>query len=282
MNKSLILDHDIGTNPDDFFALLMLLNSNQVNLSMTISGNGYPNERARLANKIISQSNKPGVESFVGKKTGRTNFFGNQFTKEYEPQLSSNYVGAIKNLINTKGEVIYLCIQGLSNLAQFAKKYPKDVGKLDIIHMGLTTKNADNFVGGGTNMEADPMAAKYIYELGLPNFRVVGSHTTINDSIRIHPDTQAYKKLSESGEANHGMLLTHLHEYNTRRGIWPALHDPLTASVALTEKFVDFEEINIEFRDDGSYRLGGNTKVLVSKEEINNSGGFMDLVAELV
>lgn len=281
MNNPIILDHDIGTNPDDFFALLMLLNAQGADLTLTISGNNYPKERARLAHKVISQSNKPNVIASIGEPNGHIDFFGSVYVDGYEPGLNSEYIQEIKTILDKHESVTYMCIQGLSNLSRFAKQYPEDVGRLHIIHMGLTTKGADDFIGGGTNMEADPLAAKHVYELGLPNFRVVGSHTTINDSIRVTPETRLYRKLQTSREENHKMLFDHLNEYHSRRDIWPALHDPLTVSVALEMDFVGFEEVGVEFSPDGKYRLGGKTIIKVSKTEIYKPGDFMDLVTEL-
>ena len=144
------------------------------------------------------------------------------------------------------------------------------------------TDNAE-FTDGGTNMEADALAAKYVYELELQRFKVVGSHTTINDTIRVTPDTELYKKITASDHPNHEMLLSHLHDYHKRRDMWPALHDPLTTSVALGYDFVSFNDHQVEFNDEGLYRLSDSGVTVTNSDvNINNPEKFMKLMAELI
>ena len=70
--------------------------------------------------------------------------------------------------------------------------------------MGTTLKDAEkDFISGGTNIEADPRAAKYIYELEC-DLTVVGAHTTINEEIRIHPQTVIYKKYTNQEVEHEG------------------------------------------------------------------------------
>jgi len=283
--KTIILDHDAGTNPDDFFSLLMLVNAPEVELQLVISGNNYPMERAKFVHKIIAQHGKQGTTVCAGEDTGTIEFNAHQYIEAYEPTISNDYLPEIKQVLDTCGDVTYLSIQGLSNLATFLQLQPKYKDTFDVVHMGMKLTTGDEFVSGGTNMEANALAAKYIYELGLERFKVVGSHTTINDAIRITPDTELYKKLEASHHPNHQMLLTHLHDYYKRRDMWPALHDPLTTSVALGCDFVSFRDYQVEFSAEGRYRLcadDAGVRVCNSEVAINQPEEFMKLMVELV
>jgi len=182
--KSIILDHDIGTNPDDFFTLLMLLNSSAAILKILVSGNNHARERAIFARKVLDNEERYDIESLQGENTGHIDFYGSKFIENFSPNTSKNYLKQIKSIVDNNQNVIWLVIQGLSNVAKFLKTYPEYKDKFEIIHMGMSIKGADNYIGGGTNMEADQLSAKYIYELNLKRMSVVGSHTTINDSIR--------------------------------------------------------------------------------------------------
>lgn len=281
--KKIILDHDAGTNPDDFFSLLMLLNAPDVDLRLVISGNNYPLERARFVHKIIEQHGKQGLTVYAGEVTGHIEFNAQQYIEGHEPDISSEYQTAIKEVLDTHDEVVYLSIQGMSNLAAFLRAYPEYQDTFDLVHMGMKIGDTGEFISGGTNMEADALAAKYVYELGLRRFKVVGSHTTINDAIRITPQTDLYKKLANSNHPNHQMLFSHLNDYNQRRDIWPALHDPLTTSVALGYDFVSFRDYQVEFNNEGLYRIN-DAEVTVTNSEvtINNPERFMQLMVELI
>tara|TARA_B100000745_G_scaffold299915_1_gene252049 strand:+ start:39 stop:881 length:843 start_codon:yes stop_codon:yes gene_type:complete len=279
--KTIILDHDLGTNPDDFFSLLMLLNSDMVDLRLVVSGNNFPIERAVMAQKIIQQNGKEGVAVYAGEQAGHIDFNAYHLIEGVNREIGTDYKTAIKNVLDESDAVVYLCIQGTANISAFLKAYPEYVDTFEIIHMGMKMPG-NEFMSGGTNMEADPLGAKYLYEFGLKHFKVVGAHTTINDAIRVTPETDLYKKLSVSEDENHKMLLQHLHDYNVRRGIWPALHDPLTSTVALGHDFVAFEEVAVEFNDEGEYRMGGDTSMLLSKGEVQNPKLFMKLCTRLV
>lgn len=256
-----------------------------MDLRLVISGNNYPMERARFAHKIITQHGKQVVVVCAGEPTGTIDFNAYEYIEGYEPTISNDYLTEIKQVLDTCGDVIYLSIQGLSNLATFLQLHPEYKDTFDVVHMGMKITIGDGFVSGGTNMEADALASKYIYELGLERFKVVGSHTTINDAIRITPDTELYKKLEASNHPNHQMLLAHLHDYHKRRDMWPALHDPLTTSVALGCDFVSFRDYQVEFDAEGRYRLCADdvgVRVYNSEVVINQPEEFMRLMVTLI
>ena len=232
--------------------------------------------------KILDNEDNKNIDSLEGENTGHIDFFGSKFIENYAPKISNNYLEKVKELIDNDENVVWLVIQGLSNLTKFLKTYPEYADKFEVIHMGMSIKEAEDYIGGGTNMEADPLASKFIYELGLKKMRVVGSHTTINDSIRSSPDSRVYKKIEAGKTINHKLLFEHLRDYNVRRGIWPALHDPLTASVALGKDFVTFSIKRITFNNLGEYTLGGDTEITISDTKIQNPESFMDLMNELV
>jgi inosine-uridine nucleoside N-ribohydrolase len=280
--KTIILDHDAGTNPDDFFSLLMLLNAPDVDLRLVISGNNYPMERARFVHKIIEQHGKKNVAVYAGETEGHIEFNAEQYIEGYYPNISTDYLATTKKILDTCNDVTYVAIQGLSNLAHILHTYPEYQDMFDIVHMGMKIQESSDFISGGTNMEADALAAKYVYELELERFKVVGSHTTINDAIRITPETDLYKKLEQSNHPNHQMLLSHLHDYNKRRNMWPALHDPLATSVALGCDFISFNDHRVEFDTVGRYRLSGDgVRVCNSHVDIKQPEEFMRLMTEL-
>lgn len=282
MNPSVIFDHDIGTNPDDFFALLLLLHSTEADVKLLISGNNFPKERAVFAQKILDNEGIDTIQSLAGEQTGHIDFHASEYVENYSPRIEGDYLQKAKEIIDHNERIIWVAIQGLSNLARFLRHHPDYADRFDSVHMGMTIKNTDEYIGGGTNMEADPLAAKYVYELQLKRLRVVGSHTTINDAIRVHPETELYKKLESGASENHHMLFQHLWDYHNQRDIWPALHDPLTASVALGKEFVRFTETTVTFDDSGRYKLGGDTRVVISETDIHNPDGFMQLMAETI
>jgi purine nucleosidase len=263
---NVILDTDIGTNPDDLFGLLLLLHIPTINLRLIVTGNNHPVERARMTKKVLENEGRSDIPVYAGEPTGHIDFNGGPFIEGYTPDISTNYLPAIKKVLDTHQNVVYMNIQGCSNLSRVITEYPEYKSKLNVYHMGMTTKSFDDFISGGTNMEADPRAARHVYESEI-NLKVVGSHTTINDALRINPETSLYQKIDASTHPNHKLFIKHLKEYHARRTIWPALHDPLTIAAAIDPSFVEYEEVQIEFNDEGKYKKGTGSKIVLSKNE---------------
>ena len=278
---SVVIDHDAGTNPDDILAFLFLLHADNVDIKMTISGNGYPTERARYAYQFFNQTGRSNIPCFAGEATGHIHFYAQDDIEHVSYTPPTDYVSALKTLCDEEDHVVYVAIQGLSNLQTFLTHCPQAAPKLSVFHMGLTLKNAENsFITGGTNIEADPLAAKQIYQWTDLDLKVVGSHTTIHDELRITPITDIYQKIKNSFLPHYQMVYRTILDFEKRRGIWPALHDPLTASAAIDAGFVTFDTAHIDFATDGSYMIGTQTKINISK--LANYADFMVYFASLL
>ena len=280
MKPVFVLDTDVGTNPDDVFALLMLLNSSGIDLKLIITGNRFPVERAIFVKKILSLVGKE-ISVIAGEDSGRVDFFARKYIENDNYNVSRDYQAALKQLCDKHKEIVYVAIQGLSNLASFLRKYPEYSNKFVIYHMGVNLEGADkDYIKGGTNVEADPMAHQFICEYGL-NLKIVGAHTTLNDKIRVTPESKIYLALNKSNNPAHQLLINHLQDFYERRKIHPAMHDPLTVSVALGKKFVKFKEVDICFDESGRYKAGKGCKLTVSEKELNEQE-FMDYLYHLV
>lgn len=280
MKPVFVLDTDAGTNPDDVFALLMLLNSSEIELKLIITGNRFPVERAVFVKKILSLSGR-NIPVFAGEDTGCVDFFAQKYIENEDMNIDKGYRTALKQLCDNYDEIVYIAIQGLSNIASFIKEFPLYKDKFIIYHMGVNLGGADEaYVKGGTNIEADPIANKFICESGL-NLKIIGAHTTINDKIRVTPESKIYLALSKSNNLAHKLLVSHLQDFYERRKICPAMHDPLTVSAALGREFVSFKEEDICFDKEGKYRMGKGCKLMISEKDFDEQG-FMDYLYDLV
>jgi inosine-uridine nucleoside N-ribohydrolase len=274
----IILDHDIGTNPDDFFELLLLLSRAPERLKLLVSGNRFPVERALMAAGVLKDLGfDPGM-SLSGEETGCAEFYAPETLSKELPPPAADYIKTIRRIIERDGRTVYLCTQGLSNLARFAREYPELVGQLDVYHMGMNLNGYENWIKGGTNMEADPAAAKFIYGT-LRNLTVVGAHTTTQEGLRVNPGTLLYRIVSGKGHPAFQKLAAHLENFHGRRGRYPCMHDPLTASAALGENFCQFQKVSVDFDHRGLYRKGSQMIVNISRTECD-TGGFMEYLAK--
>lgn len=277
----IIVDHDAGTNPDDILALLFLLKSQNVEIALTVSGNNHPVERAQYVKRFFDLAGYDYIPCFAGEWTGHIDFYGYEAIRSSKYQPSQDYLTAIKQLCDNHENVIYLCIQNLANLYRLLKKYPDIAYKLRIYHMGMTLTGAQEaYIDGGTNMAGAPLEAKAVYEQANLDMHVIGAHTTIHDALRISPDTELHQKLKQSEKPCEQFIWNALREFYGRRKVWPALHDPLTASCAIGKNFVEFYDVAVDFNEIGAYRLGTTTNVTLSKSA--NHAGFISHFSSII
>ncbi len=268
--RAIVVDHDAGTNPDDLFAFLLLSKLKNVEIIATISGNRAPYERAALAERFCVAC---GIKTthFVGSDTGCVDYYLPELLEDYTPHLETSGIYGLSEIMKGYSHVTYLAIQGLTNLHLLLAAYPKLSKSMDIVHMGLGTKDYESPVDGGTNMRADPIAAKRLYSSRPCTLRSVGLQTTLNDDLRITPATKIYNWIQECETEVQYLLSAHLLEFYTRRKIWPAMHDTLTAAVAAGETWVNFREDEVFFTDDGRYiksdKKGSGVRVTVSSPD---------------
>jgi inosine-uridine nucleoside N-ribohydrolase len=248
-----IVDHDAGTNPDDCFGFALLAHLESIEILATISGNRYPRERACLAKRFFDSL---GIRSrhLSGNENGCVEFFSQPQIEDRPLPPPSDYVDELRELIDQHDSVTYIAIQGLANLRDLLDRHPHLASKLKIFHMGLSLPPNGDWFDGGTNIKADSLAAAKIYSNPAYPIKAVGTQTTINDALRISPDTKLYRSLVSRSEDWAMLLLEQLEQFHQRRGIWPAMHDPVTVAAATRAYELEFEPLTVEFDDRGFYR----------------------------
>jgi inosine-uridine nucleoside N-ribohydrolase len=156
------------------------------------------------------------------------------------------------------------------------RECPELNDRLYIYHLGLTTTGYEQGIDGGTNMRADPEAARYVYE-NAKHIWSVGLQTTLKDSLRVAPGTEVHHQLSESRTELGDMLRAHTEEFYIRRQVHPAMHDAVAVSAGLQDGFVSFQRVLVDFTEDGTYRKGSGLGVCTSREEIDSEGFMREL-----
>jgi len=264
-----VLDHDIGTNPDDFYAFDYLLSHPKANLLFVVSGNRAPTERAQLARRVLDLYDKSTIPSFVGEPEGCVDFYC-QSSISGQEATESDYIGAVKQALQQHSRLLYISIQGLSNVERILRECPELNDRLLIYHMGLTTTDYERPTDGGTNMRADPVAAEYVYK-NAEHLWAVGLQTTLRDDLRVSPGTELYDRLVSSHTELGELLRAHSEEFHARRGVYPAMHDAVVVAAALQDGFVEFERVFVDFTGAGTYQKGSQVAVCASDEDIDTN-----------
>src|SRR3989344_2373878 len=117
----IIFDTDLGSDPDDLFAFLFLLRLGK-NIDLLVTGDEFDGKRAALARKVLD--------------LGRKKFHTDELIEGCSYNLPKDPVSAIITACEGEEEVLYLGLQGFTNLAHVLKKKPSLKKKLKIYQMG--------------------------------------------------------------------------------------------------------------------------------------------------
>lgn len=280
MKRHVILDTDIGCDPDDAFALLLALNSpKEISLELIVTSDDIEGKRVKFVKKILELHNERNIPIVKGCSLESSKYFVvDKLIEGVDFHVNSDYLKEIRENVLKNKETYYVCIGPATNLSNFIKEYPKLARKLKIIIMGGLVQ-PKFFKWIEHNLRLDAEAARNVVSSGL-NISMITVDVTSNKRIMINPLTEVYKKLKSSENSIHHLLLDHCNLYFKKFFPVSFLHDPLALSV-LIGNFVNFYEKSISVNDEGRIKLIDNgKKVKLSKDA--NYEEFMNLFKERI
>jgi len=243
----ILLDTDIGTDIDDAFALVLIINSPELELLGVTTVAGDTQARARLAAKLLWEAGgawrkvpvvagEPGQPQPIEQTRWADGFTSPQLRKE-------KAVGFMKAQINRRpGEITLLTIGEQTNAAALLKSDPSIGKKLKrIVMMGGSM--ARGYAPGSQadpewNIKSNPAAAQVVFASGVP--------------ILVVPlDVTAMLQLDE---ANRHRVFTHLSPltdaltllYHLWNQPTPTLFDPMAVAMLIDPSLCETRELAIE------------------------------------
>jgi len=258
MMKHIILDTDIGRNPDDLFALFLALNSKEIKLDLIISSDEHKNHKALFANGFSELINKK-VNVTAGKDLGNEN---DCFVCEYideDNKINYDFLESIIKVVKSNDVTYYLCIGPLSNLADFIKNNQHLKDKIKIIVMGgkieLNKGTADR------NIRQDVASAKLVFGSNW-DIKWVIADTTFNDALKLDLHNELYSYLMEVDNMKSRLIIKNINNYIKFTGKPSYLHDPAVVAYLIDEKIIEFEHKNIIMLDNGEFRIDSSGKLI--------------------
>ncbi|MDD5181768.1 MAG: nucleoside hydrolase [Candidatus Nanoarchaeia archaeon] len=265
MKNSVILDTDIGYDPDDLFALLLLLNSPEMDLNLIVTGDEVNGKRATFAKKVLDMYGRRDIKVVQGADLGHHDFVVDELIQDFSYSADKNYLEAMKTVLDASDKVVYTCIQGFTNLANLLKRFPESREKLVVYQMGGAVDYSRRPGWVEHNVKIDKEAARYVTKSGA-NISLVTAQTTFNLVYMVDDQHNLYKKLKSSDKPVYQMLARHVELFHEAKTFWPYMHDPLTVAAALGKDFVDFYESAVSMDEHGSlHKSSGTPKLHLSK-----------------
>jgi inosine-uridine nucleoside N-ribohydrolase len=164
---NVILDTDIGFDPDDLFALLLVLKSSEVKLELVITGNEVGGKRAIFAKKILEQCGYPDIQVVRGEDLGNHFFVVDELIADVQYDIASDYLSAMKDIVGKREKITYIGLNGFTNLANFLRRHPEDLRKLQIFQMGGALNYSRGPDWAEHNVKTDTRATQYVLNSGV-------------------------------------------------------------------------------------------------------------------
>ncbi len=262
MNQ-IILDTDIGYDPDDLFALLFLQKLAGDNLHLIITANEHEEKRYRFLCQILKLSKNYISDKMVATSGSWLENSKSKFTVDslltdeifIDLHHGSSFTSQIYSLIKHRelhynDSVIYIGIGGFTNLAKFIEDYPSEAKKMKIFMMGgaLNYERYENWIE--YNIKIDPISAEKVINADL-DITFIMAQTTHNPLYEITQDSSFYKNLKQSTLPIHKLLCDHCDLWFKIREFkhGTSMHDPLTVVTALGYDFVELETAKISMKN---------------------------------
>ncbi|WP_280246775.1 nucleoside hydrolase [Nocardia abscessus] len=244
LGTPIILDTDIGGDPDDAVALTCA--ARQPELALVITADEHNGQRARLARYLLDLVGRPDVPVVAGADLGNTrDWVAEGLTPTTIAAQPDNVIAAVRAICtDTDGPVRWVGCAPLTNLAAVLRAEPDLARQLVITQMGGAINYRDP-ARAEHNFRLDPAAARFVVATA-PELTLVLSDVTFTDEIAISASTDVFTTLSAPEGPEWAALLTaHLERWFSLRYPASKQHDPLTLTVALELPFVELSRPSI-------------------------------------
>lgn len=275
--NSVILDTDIGYDPDDMIALLLLLKSPEASLDLIITGDEIGRRRARFARQVLDLADRADIPVVAGRDVGNRNFVVNDLLDgRYE--ISKDYRKAMLEVLDKSEQVTYIGIDGFSNLARFIGRHPERIEQLTVYQMGgaLDYERKPGWIEH--NVKIDVPSARRIFTSDV-DLSLVLSQTTFRPDYEVNDTHPIYHQLKESENRAYRLLADHIDRFHGVKGYWTRMHDPLTVSAALGYDFVDFTPTRVVMQPSGALKTDAYGKH-IRASQASRPRAFMSFLEE--
>jgi pyrimidine-specific ribonucleoside hydrolase len=248
-----ILDTDIGGDPDDAFAVAVAALA-VPQLALVVTSDEIAGQRARFARHLLDLLGRPEVPVVAGQDLGNTRYFCvPDLVPDEVPDQPDDVMAAVDAVCGqTQGPVRWVGTGPASNLATVLTTRAHLAQRLRITQMGGALAYRDP-TRAEHNFRLDPEAAATLLRLAHRPALVL-SDTTFTTAIEITQDSPIYHALAaDDAPPWAGLLRAHLDNWAARFHPGTMQHDALTLSAALGWPGVRFGRENITL--DGQARM---------------------------
>ena len=270
MKKSLpipvILDTDIGTDIDDTFALIMGLNSPEIDFKLITTATGDTAYRTLLVAKILKECGRMDIPIGTGifqtwpeEHCNQKSWIGNFTLSQYAGVILKNGVDAIIETVRSSQDPItLLCIGPLTNIGAVLEKAPElaekchFVGMFGAIDSGIEGQKP---VTPEYNIIKDLSAAKKVFSASWKSATI----TPLDSCATPLFNGERFKKLMNSNSPRAKVLAENILSWNSQKKWGPGYslaesltpYDAVALYMTYAVEFLEFKEMRIGITPSG-------------------------------
>ncbi len=293
MQYKVIIDTDIGDDIDDIFALTYCLCNPSFDIKLIIVSSGDNDYKAKLVAHMLEKLNRTDIPiaKSVNKPWGcnaQTNAISSFNLDNYKGIIYSNYEEILNNLLE-QDKYNFFEFGPCNILAEYLKKHPTDISKLDIYYMGASVyrgylNHPEPCAEYNVLMSVD--ATNYLFNSGAKVTLL-----PVDSCYDIIIDKEEYQTLLHSNSDAAKLLIEQYTTWHTDYVGGSIKFDPKTSSTILYDlvvpmyfiypEYFEDEQGNIEISSYGTSRVvsGENIKIVTKlknmREIIEN---FIDVI----
>lgn len=248
-DSPLVLDTDIGGDPDDAIALAVAART-VPQLALVVTSDEIDGQRARFARHLLNLLGRPEVPVVAGRDLGNTRYLCvHDLIPGAVPGQPDDVTAALDAVCQqADGPIRWVGIGPVSNLAAVLTARPHLVQRLKITQMGGALAYRDP-TRAEHNFRLDPEAAATLLRLA-ERPALVLSDTTFTTEIEITQQSPIYRSLTADGAPPWaGLLRQHLDNWAAEFHPGTMQHDALTLASALGWPGVRFGREDISLDD---------------------------------
>lgn len=264
-----ILDTDIGDDIDDTWALLMMLNSPELDIKLITSTTGNTRERARIVAKFLEVAGRTDIPIGVGINfdsdhvCNQAEWVKDYSLDDYPGKVYEDGIEAIiKTILNSNEEITLTCIAPLPNIGEALRREPKIVDKARIVGMhGSIYKgyNGSDQASAETNVRLHTSDCQEVFKADWDI-----TITPLDTCGIVRLTGEDYQKVYQSEKDTIKALLENNKlfaqncswmDYSNYKEESTVLFDTVAVYLAYSEELLEMKDLNILVTDDGMTKV---------------------------
>ncbi len=272
-----ILDTDIGGDIDDAWALALTINSPELDLKMLVTDNGNPIYRGAVTGKYLEAAGRTDIPIGLGVEENDVThppgpqeaWLGDYKLSDYPGKVYEDGVGAMIDLImNSPEPITLICTGPVPNIRAALEREPWIVKNTKIVGMFGSLRygyDGSEVIVNETNVRLDPDACRQMFNQ-FPDITI----TPLDTCGIVHLTGKNYKKVHDCKDPLIKTLIESYYswaEYVEWTQAYPkvessTLFDTVAVYLALSEEYLEIENLGIRVTDEGYTLIDENEKVI--------------------